>query len=66
MKYLGVSGCAASRAPPKMSISDAELAKLEALAAEVSDSEEDSSSSSEEELGDKEAEITGQGSCISL
>ena len=51
-----------------MSISDAELAKLEALAAEVSDSEEDSSSSSEEgvELGDKEAEVTGQGSCISL
>ena len=51
-----------------MSISDAELAKLEALAAEVTDSEEDSSSSSEEaeELGDEEAETTGQGSCIKL
>ena len=62
--YPGVQG-----APPKMSISDAELAKLEALAAEVTDSEEDSSSSSSEEgeeLGDEEAEITGQGSCISL
>ena len=53
---------------PKMSISDAELAKLEALAAEVTDSEEDSSSSSEEaeELGDEEGENTSQGSCISL
>ena len=50
-----------------MSISDAELAKLEALAAEVTDSEESSSSSSseDEELGEKEADTTSQGSCIS-
>ena len=69
MKYLGVSGCSATRAQPKMSISDAELAKLEALAAEVTDSEEENSSSSsedEEELGGEEANITGQGSCISF
>ena len=50
-----------------MSISDAELAKLEALAAEVTDSEEESSSSSseDEELEEKEAESSSQGSCIS-
>ena len=48
-----------------MSDSDSELAKLEALAAQVSDSEEESSSSSsseEEKLGEDEADITGQGS----
>ena len=51
-----------------MSISDAELAKLEALAAEVTDSEDSSSTSSEEEeeLGGEEADITAQGSCIPL
>lgn len=50
-----------------MSISDAELARLEALAAEVTDSEEESSSSSseDEELEEKEADTTSQGSCIS-
>ena len=50
-----------------MSISDAELAKLEALAAEVTDSEEESSSSSseDEELEEKEADTTNQGFCIS-
>ena len=47
-----------------MSISDAELAKLEALAAEVTDSEEENSSSSSEEetFGGDEADITSQGS----
>ena len=50
-----------------MSISDAELAKLEALAAEVTDSEEESSSSSseDEDLGEKEGDTTSQGSCNS-
>ena len=47
-----------------MSDSDSELAKLEALAAQVSDSEEESSSSSsseEEKPGEDEAD-TGEGS----
>ena len=52
-----------------MSISDGELAKLEALAAEVTDSEEENSSSSsseEEKLGEEEADIAGLGCvCIS-